>query len=124
MTNKPETFLNRFQNVSATGDQYICRCPAHNDKKASLAVKFTQEGKVLLHCHAGCETKAVVKAAGLEMKDLGGCDIDAFSSPENGVHLSTPAESIETNGKNVDNHNFGVDTYVHLKRLPEDFWPS
>lgn len=47
-------------------------CPAHDDDKPSLAVKEGDDGKALVYCHAGCDTYDVVKAIGLEMKDLGG----------------------------------------------------
>jgi 5S rRNA maturation endonuclease (ribonuclease M5) len=36
------------------GDQWKCRCPAHNDLKASLAVKLGHTGRPVLYCHAGC----------------------------------------------------------------------
>ncbi|MHB8894153.1 MAG: AAA family ATPase [Candidatus Geothermincolia bacterium] len=56
--------------VKQQGDQYIARCPAHSDRKASLSVKVGEDGKVLLKCHAGCETTAIVAAIGLDMGDL------------------------------------------------------
>jgi hypothetical protein len=50
--------------------QYQTRCPAHDDGKASLSVAATRDGRVLLHCHAGCAAEAVVAALGLTMADL------------------------------------------------------
>jgi transposase-like protein len=41
------------------GDQWKCRCPAHNDKKASLAIKVKPDGRLLLYCHAGCTEAGV-----------------------------------------------------------------
>ncbi|MDL2317683.1 DUF927 domain-containing protein [Eubacteriales bacterium OttesenSCG-928-A19] len=49
--------------------EYLCRCPAHDDRTASLSVKQGDKG-ILLHCHAGCASADIVKALGLEMKDL------------------------------------------------------
>jgi len=46
------------------------RCPAHEDRRASLSVSEGKDGAALVKCHAGCETADVVKALGLEMKDL------------------------------------------------------
>jgi 5S rRNA maturation endonuclease (ribonuclease M5) len=49
----------------------MCRCPGHNDKTASLSVgRANKDGGVVLHCHAGCETPAVLAAMGLTMSDL------------------------------------------------------
>lgn len=45
-------------------------CPAHDDNRESLSVGEGDNGTVLLYCHAGCDTKDVVAALGLEMKDL------------------------------------------------------
>ena len=47
----------------------MCACPAHEDSSPSLSVKFT-EGKVLIHCFAGCQLQEVLDAAGLGMPDL------------------------------------------------------
>lgn len=48
---------------------YSCCCPAHEDRRASLSVTET-DGKLLLHCHAGCETEGITQALGLTMADL------------------------------------------------------
>ena len=33
--------------------QFICHCPAHDDQSPSLSVRDSN-GKVLVHCFAGC----------------------------------------------------------------------
>ena len=45
------------------------RCPAHDDHNPSLSITGI-DGQVLVHCHAGCPTKAVVEALNLQMADL------------------------------------------------------
>jgi 5S rRNA maturation endonuclease (ribonuclease M5) len=45
-------------------------CPAHDDRQASLSVTATSDGKVILNCHADCESDAVVRALGLQWADL------------------------------------------------------
>ena len=50
-------------------DQANIRCPAHIDHTPSLAVKLTED-KILLKCHAGCETEKILEALDLEWKDL------------------------------------------------------
>ena len=45
-------------------------CPAHDDHSPSLSIAVDVEGRILLRCHAGCPTPAVVEALGLTMADL------------------------------------------------------
>jgi hypothetical protein len=56
--------------LHATGSGWSARCPAHEDRKASLSIADGDEGRVLLNCHAGCDHKAIVSALGLEEADL------------------------------------------------------
>ena len=63
-------FLDRLDGVAGGNNQYSARCPAHDDRTASLSVSTGQDGKILLHCHAGCKTPDILAAIGLEPKDL------------------------------------------------------
>ncbi len=49
---------------------YMASCPAHDDQKPSLSIKEGVDGKVLLHCFAGCEKPKIVAALGLTLGDL------------------------------------------------------
>lgn len=49
---------------------YQCKCPAHHDSKASLTIS-EDRGKILLHCHAGCETKDILEEVGLSFQNIG-----------------------------------------------------
>ena len=53
-----------------SGAGWMARCPAHDDREPSLSIRSGNDGRVLLHCHAGCSPAEVVKAAGLRMSDL------------------------------------------------------
>ncbi len=44
-----------------SGNGWMAQCPAHDDKNPSLSLRDV-DGKVLVHCHAGCEQDAVVGA--------------------------------------------------------------
>ena len=45
------------------GGGWMARCPAHDDRKPSLSIRDTKdEGKVLVHCHAGSEQERVIAA--------------------------------------------------------------
>lgn len=68
--NPADTLLARMDGVRATGrNQWIARCPAHNDRTPSLSVRETDD-RILVYCHAGCGAADVVHAVGLELRDL------------------------------------------------------
>src|SRR5689334_11834217 len=45
-----------------TGRQGSARCPAHDDRHPSLSVSDGANGKLLVHCHTGCEQIDVIEA--------------------------------------------------------------
>lgn len=47
------------------GQGWISRCPAHDDHTPSLSVAEGENGKILLHCHAGCDYPRIIAALGL-----------------------------------------------------------
>lgn len=66
-----EHLLANLEGVKSSGaDQWQACCPAHDDSTASLSIKIGDDGKLLLKCFANCETRDVVRAAGLEWTDL------------------------------------------------------
>ena len=65
-----DTLLHRLDGVRPTGqDQWVARCPAHEDKSPSLSIA-EKDDRVLIHCHAGCDVNEVVDAVGLNITDL------------------------------------------------------
>lgn len=63
--------LSRLAGVRASGPgRWAARCPAHQDRSPSLTLREMPDGRVLLHCFAGCDTEAVLDAVGLEFGDL------------------------------------------------------
>jgi putative DNA primase/helicase len=62
--------LNGLQGVRRSGTGWMARCPAHEDRQASLSVTAGDDGRALLYCHAGCTVEAVTGAAGLATADL------------------------------------------------------
>ena len=44
-----------------SGASWLACCPAHDDRNPSLSLRDV-DGKVLVHCHAGCEQNAVIAA--------------------------------------------------------------
>lgn len=51
-------------------DACDCRCPAHEDSQASLSVSVGQSGALILHCHAGCDTRSILAALRATWQDL------------------------------------------------------
>lgn len=56
--------------AQATGTGWKAHCPAHDDGTESLSVAEGDDGRTLLHCHAGCELEEILEALGLQARDL------------------------------------------------------
>lgn len=66
-----DVLLDRLDGVQRVGEgQWKARCPAHEDNDPSFGVKVTPDGKILIHCFAGCDKLSILHAAGLNMADL------------------------------------------------------
>jgi len=52
------------------GTGWMARCPAHEDRNASLSISEGNDRRILLHCHAGCRTETILAALGLEPREL------------------------------------------------------
>ncbi len=62
----------KLGSAKKTSNGYDCRCPLHEDKKASLSIK-EESGKLLVYCHAGCSGKDIIqtiKTQGLWGKEI------------------------------------------------------
>lgn len=59
--------LNRLEAVRprSEADSWTARCPAHDDKRNSLAVAI-RGGRVLFHCFAGCSRASILAAVSLD----------------------------------------------------------
>lgn len=64
-----EAVLARLRGVRRSGSAWKALCPAHADKHPSLAIA-ERDGKILLNCFAGCSSKAVCAALGIELSAL------------------------------------------------------
>ena len=66
-----DTLLGRLDGVRQTGTgKWTAKCPAHDDGRASLSIKETEDGRTLVHCFAGCGAADVIGAVGLQFADL------------------------------------------------------
>jgi putative DNA primase/helicase len=62
--------LAAFPDARKAGTGWEAKCPAHDDRHASLCINEGRDSRVLLKCQAGCKYTAVVAAAGLQVADL------------------------------------------------------
>lgn len=60
--------------VTRDGGNWRGRCPAHNDdgRRGDLTFREGDDGRIVLHCWAGCSAESVVSALGLTWNDLFG----------------------------------------------------
>jgi hypothetical protein len=65
---------------------YEALCPAHDDTNPSLSINPGDDGRVLIHCHAGCPPESVVASLDLKMSDLMGPDVNSvYETPRGAV---------------------------------------
>jgi hypothetical protein len=102
-----EEILARFSGVIPAGTDWMARCPAHDDSTQSLSVA-EKDGKILLHCFAGCQTVDVCNAIGIEVRDL------YRAQKKNGGSRS----------KQCDSAGVTLAIYAQAKKLSVDFLKS
>jgi 5S rRNA maturation endonuclease (ribonuclease M5) len=69
---KPSEIAARFEARRTGEDRWQARCLArgHDDRKVSLSISAGNDGRTVLHCHAGCNMLDVLAGAGLKQSDL------------------------------------------------------
>ena len=89
--------LDRLENVRARGEgRWMARCPAHEDRNPSLAIRETSDGTVLIHCFAACGAADVVAAVGLTWADLYPEDLKNHNVPSRDRrHLHAAREALK-----------------------------
>ncbi|MGC2517863.1 MAG: DNA primase [Burkholderiales bacterium] len=66
-----DALLSRLDKVRQTGaGRWLARCPSHEDKTPSLSLREIDDGRVLVHCFAGCDVESVLAAVGLDFDAL------------------------------------------------------
>lgn len=66
-----DVIISKLEKVKQTGNgRWVACCPAHEDRRPSLAVRELDDGRVLIHCFAGCDVDSVLSSLGLQMTDL------------------------------------------------------
>jgi len=70
MTTPVERLLAKLPDAKRSGKGWSARCPAHDDRRASLSIAEGDDGRALVKCHAGCTVDAICAAVGLRVADL------------------------------------------------------
>ncbi len=75
MTEPVEVVLARLQRVKrARGGHISSSCPTarhpRGDRSRGLSISVGDDGRVLLHCFAGCSSEEIVASIGLALRDL------------------------------------------------------
>lgn len=66
-----DSLLSKLDKVKQRGrNNWQACCPAHADKGPSLSIRELDDGRILVHCFAGCSTPEIVQAVGMELSDL------------------------------------------------------
>jgi hypothetical protein len=124
-----ENVLDKLNVVSRNGEKAMSFCPAHDDRSnPSLSLK-AENGRLLLHCFAGCQPQDIVSKVGLQIQDLfieggGGISIP----PNTPARLHAQSENPHSNGQNErasgdarSEHGCTLKEYSEVKKLPEGF---
>ena len=112
-----EEFARRLAKARGRNGQWEACCPAHEDSAPSLSIGTGKEGRLLLHCHAGCTTEDILGAMGLTMDAL---------FPEESSHRGKDA-SQNGNGKQEIAATYdytdaqGTLLFQVVRFLPKDF---
>ena len=110
-----EEVLNRLEGVRQSNGSWKALCPNHADTEPSLSIKEGDDGRVLLTCFGGCSFAAVVKALGLEQRDL-------FADRNEGGGESRP--SGKRKYVNTGEAGCTLARYAEAKKLPASFLES
>ena len=65
-----ERLLAKLPDAKQAGKGWSARCPAHEDRRASLSIGEGEDGRALVKCHAGCTVEKVCAAIDLRVADL------------------------------------------------------
>src|SRR5215208_318360 len=93
-----EDVLDKLEVGSLNGEKAMCFCPAHDDRNNPSLSPKAENGRLLMHCFAGCCPEDIVSEIGLQMKDL-------FVGGGSSIPPNTPARSRTTPNKSSCRRN-------------------
>ncbi|MDA8112376.1 MAG: hypothetical protein M0T83_07990, partial [Nitrospiraceae bacterium] len=90
-----ENTLSRLRKVRKSGGGWTACCPVpgHEDKNASLSFQITEDGRLLLYCHAGCTFPEILEALDLRK--------ERFTPSPRPLETGPTPEQTEAQGKAI-----------------------
>jgi len=111
-----EQLLAKLPDARKTSKGWSACCPAHADRSPSLSISEGDDGRVLVHCHAGCTVDAVCAELGLQLRDLMPIG-NALTKPEKSARNGKPKIVAEYDYQDVA----GNLLYQVVRYEPKDF---
>lgn len=102
-----DTFLSKLNKLKQIkqGSWRAC-CPAHSDSDPSLNIDIGEDGRLLIHCWAGCANLDIISAVGLDWGSL---------YPDTDKHYHSIAKRNNIVERTVDDYT--VDLARHQKDM-------
>ena len=92
-----EPLLQKLDGVMETGNRHWrAKCPAHESRGRSLSLSEAEDGRILMHCFAGCDSASVVAAIGMSLSDLFPAGGKACGKPTRGAFSHEAALALDT----------------------------
>ena len=90
-----ERLLSRLDRVKPKGqNSWMAVCPAHDDGTPSLSIADVGD-RVLIHCYAECESRAILAAVGLTFEDLYPPRLLGHALKPKKIRLISPIQALE-----------------------------
>jgi len=118
-----DAFVDRLDNARRNGSGWTARCPSHDDRTNSLSIHEGDDGRVLLHCFAGCTTDPIVSAMHLTLSDLfrtAGTGGEGRSIPRNNTATVQHPPRTPQSATAATPVGCTLEQYAEAKRLPVD----
>jgi RecA/RadA recombinase len=90
-----EAFLSRLEGVVNHGSYFTARCPAHDDKVASLSITKGTRRPVIFKCFSGCAYPTILDALGID----GGVSVDPGDDRFDEVREEIAYDYVDETGK-------------------------
>lgn len=123
-----ERVLGKLKGVKGAGEgKWMALCPAHGDRQRSLSIRAGNDGRALMHCHAGCTVASVVAVVGLQMTDLFPDTARTNGAVNGSAPVIAPAQGVKTRQrmvKSFDYHDADGNVLFRVCRMEPKAFPQ